>query len=129
MNPTEKVEKILKLAEIGYSRVEIEQLLAEPKPEKVEMIDVLATGKPEKTEPEPEKEPVQQPTPSVPTHEEGAKTSDSELAAKLEGIESTLKAIQAQNVRWSNMPQSVVEKPTELDIVNKILGGINHGNE
>lgn len=128
MKATEKVDKILRLADLGYSRLEIEQLLAEPKPEKEGLIDLLATEKPEKAEEKAEKEPVQQPTPSVPTQGEVPKSNDSELEKKLEGIESTLKAIQAQNVRWSNMPE--VKETTEFDVVNQILGGIsNNGNE
>lgn len=120
MKDYEKVDKILRLADLGYSRVEIEQLLAEPKPEKADFIDVLATEKPAETEPKAEKEPVPTPTPSVPTHEEGDKSNDSELAKKLEGIETTLKAIQSQNLRWSSMPE--VKETTELDLVKGILG-------
>lgn len=131
MNEISKIEKILRLADLGYSRLEIEQLLAEKEEKSAEkegLIDLLATEKPEKTEEKPEKEPVPTPEPRVGTHEEGAQNSDSELAKKLEGIESTLKAIQSQNVRWSNMPET--KETTEFDVVNQILGGIsNNGNE
>lgn len=118
MNPTEKVETILKLAEIGYSRLEIEQLLAEPKPEKVEMIDVLATGKPTETEPEPEKEPVQQPTPSVGTHEEGVKIAN--LEKSIESLTDTIKALQASNLKHADLPP---QEPTETadDILASLI--------
>lgn len=121
MKDYEKVDKILRLADLGYSRVEIEQLLAEPKPEKEGLIDLLATEKPaeteEKAEKADEKEPVQQPDARI-----GA------LEGKLESIDSTLKAIQSQNIRWSTMPTT--PERTELDIVQEILGGIkNNGNE
>ena len=125
----EKIETILKLADLGYSRVEIEKMMAEnaEKPtEKEGLIDLLATEKPEKTEEKPEKEPVHQPTPRVPTQEEGVKNP---LEEKLAGIEATLKAIQSQNLRWSSMPEGATKEKTNVEIVQEILGGLNNGNE
>lgn len=119
----EKIDKILKLADLGYSRVEIEKLLGDVREAAKEtvddgggqMIDILAEEK------------------TVETPIDDAAPKDeriSNLETSLQSIEETLKNIQSQNVRWSNMPDSVAKPKTELEIVQDILGGFKrNGNE
>ena len=110
----ELVDKILKLNELGYSKDEIDSLL-----KKEEVIEIDLVGKDEKPSEDKtvEEKPVE---PEVPQEKD-------ETIERLSSIEETLKAIQANNVKWSNMP--TVEEKTELELVQEILGGIKpNGN-
>lgn len=103
------LDKILKLNDLGYSKAEIDALLAIP--EKEEVIDI--------------EDAVQVIEPEVKIEE--AKEDDPTIA-RLTSIEETLKAMQKENIMKSNMP--TVEEKTELEIVQEILGGIKpNGNE
>ena len=107
------IDKILSLKELGYSKEEIDSMLKgvrnfEEKEVATEKVD---TEKEEEVE--------------KPIVEE---VNTSETNDRLKNIEDTLKAIQANNVKWSSMP--VEEDKTELDIVQEILGGLSQdGNE
>ena len=107
------VDKILSLKELGYSKEEIDRLMSPPEIETVVI---------KQDEEKPEE------TPKEEDQKEEVKQSD-ETNNRLSSIEETLKSIQANNIKWSNMP-TVKEEKTELEIVNEILGGINtNGNE
>ena len=109
----EIIDKILKLGDMGFSKDEIAKLVNQTKLPEIEEIA------------------VNQEKPAEPTKEEPKMVEvkdNSETNERLKTIEDTLKNIQANNLKWSNMP--TVEEKSELDIVQEILGGIKpNGNE
>lgn len=113
----ELVDKILKLNELGYSKDEIDSLL---KKEDVVEIDLLGKDEKPSEDKTVEEKPVEQVAPQT-------TVDNDETVKRLTAIEESLKAMQANNVKWSSMP--TVEEKTELDIVKEILGGYDNGNE
>lgn len=134
----EKIETILKLADLGYSRLEIEKMLAEKpeKQEKEEFIDLL----------KPEKEHIESKEARTPTHgvdqkdeknvkkedEKGEKIDENHalgdfdarvgtLEESLKSIENTLKSIQEHNVRWATMEHPTPKEEDEVSILGSII--------
>lgn len=112
------IDKILKLHELGYSKEEIDSIINLGNVEKLPTIDEVFK------EETPAEEPKEVETPKIVETKD-----DSETIERLKTIEDTLKGIQANNIKWSNMP-TVTEEKSELEIVQEILGGIKpNGNE
>lgn len=98
-----ELDKILKLADLGYTREEINKFLS------------IGTGPSEleiKTE-----EPTPTPEPEVPDYSENIKNA---LDPYLKGIQETLKAIQAANIRGVEMNETPKKTPEEIlaDVIN-----------
>lgn len=149
----ELVDKMVKLGEMGFSKQEIAALLRTGY--RIGELEVVMTGNPniglahdftinrakepnidenipsieevsipKINEEKPAEEPKEVETPKIVETKD-----DSETIERLKTIEDTLKGIQANNIKWSNMP-TVTEEKSELEIVQEILGGIKpNGNE
>lgn len=109
----EIIDKILKLGDMGFSKDEIAKLV---NPTKLPEIEEIAVNQEKPVEPVKEE-------PKMVEVKDNSETNE-----RLKTIEDTLKNIQANNLKWSNMP--TVEEKSELELVQEILGGIKpNGNE
>lgn len=128
----EKIDKILKLADLGYSRVEIEKLLAGAREEAtkgaendekngdfINLLDEKPEKKDEKEDKTDEKKPLGEVDARVGT-----------LEQSLKSIEKTLKDIQVHNVRWSQMDESAgkTTKDVAVDILSSVINPTKKGD-
>lgn len=110
----ELIDKILGLKELGYSKAEIDALISGIKKEE----EKQAPKEAEVIYNIDDEEPIQKET----------NVEENDTINRLKNIEETLKALQSNNIKWSNLPTQ--KEKTELEIVQEILGGSkNNGNE